>query len=323
MKTIIIKLKDYLEKVLGIGNIEIKRNEIAAIPFLLIDLYAFYKVNILTNELILFSLNNNDSIVPGTINKHVKIIKQQTKKDVVFLCDKMTSYTRRDLIKYKIPFIVPGNQMYLPILGLDLRERFKQNSTKTEELTPAAQVLILCTIHRKDDIPLTASELSDKLGYSCMTMVRAINEITSLDLGIDYKEGKKRYIKFEQNRKNLWVTALKYMKSPIKKEIYLNKIPEGITYYNAGLNALAEYTMIADSQCKTLAVSKNDWLKLKDNIEISENTEKYKLEVWTYPPVLFTKSDTVDKLSLYLSLISTDDERIEQSLKKMMENYKW
>ena len=323
MQNLILQLRDYLKKVLGIDNVEILKTEISSVPLMFSDLYTFYKIEILNQKLILFNLRQDDNIIPGTIKKHVEIIKQKVNKDIIFLCGQMTSYTRRDFINYKIQFIVPGNQMYLPNVGLDLREHFRQNMTMTEKLSPAAQVLLLYIIHRGVNIPLTASELSSKLGYSCMTMGRAITEIVGMKLGVDYKDGKKRCIKFEQFGRTLWNNSLKYMKSPVKKEIYLDNIPKGITYYNAGLTALAEYTMLAESRCKTLAVCKDDWLKIKDNIEILENTGKYKLEIWTYPPAIFAINGTVDKLSLYLSLMHIDDERIEQSLEKMMENYKW
>ena len=323
MHNLILQLRDYLKKVLGIDNVEILKTEIPSVPFMFSDLYTFYKIRILNKNLILFTLRQHDNVIPGTIKKHIEIIKQKVNKDIVFLCGQMTSYTRRDFINYKIQFIVPGNQMYLPNAGLDLREHFRQNMIITEKLSPAAQALVLYFIHNGIDISLTASELSDKLRYTCMTMGRAITEIVCMELGVDYKDGKKRYIRFEQVGKNLWNNSYKYMKSPVKKEVYINTIPNGIICFQAGLNALAEYTMIAEPQYKTIAVSKEDWLKIKDNTEILQNTGKYKLEVWTYPPGLFAENGIVDKLSLYLSLMTTDDERIEQSLEKMMENYKW
>jgi len=323
MENIILQLKDYLNKILGIENLKIAKIELSSIPFILTDLYTFYSVGILNQKLILFAHTQNDNIVPGTINKHIEIIKQKVNIDVVFLCRQMSSYTRRDFIKYKIPFIVPGNQMYIPMLGLDLREHFRQNKTLSAELTPAAQALLLYFIKDSVDIPLTASRISEKLGYACMTVIRAITEITTKGLGKDYKDGKKRYIKFEQKGKYLWDYAFKYLKSPVKKEINLNNVPDGVTYYKAGLNALAKYSMIAAPRNKTLAVSKEDWLKLKNKVEVLENIGEYKLQIWAYSPALYATNGTVDELSLYLSLMDVEDERVEQSLKKMMENYKW
>ncbi len=47
-----------------------------------------------------------------------------------------------DFIAQKVPFIVPGNQLYLPDLGLDLREYFRQRmtfwNTNQSNLRPAS-----------------------------------------------------------------------------------------------------------------------------------------------------------------------------------------
>ena len=40
----------------------------------------------------------------------------------------MASYERKRLIEQKVPSIVPGNQLYLPDLGLDLREYFRRRA---------------------------------------------------------------------------------------------------------------------------------------------------------------------------------------------------
>ena len=114
MQNLILQLRDYLKKVLGIDNVEILKTEISSVPLMFSDLYTFYKIEILNQKLILFTLRQDDNIIPGTIKKHVEIIKQKVNKDIIFLCGQMTSYTRRDFINYKIQFIVPGNQMYLP-----------------------------------------------------------------------------------------------------------------------------------------------------------------------------------------------------------------
>jgi hypothetical protein len=47
----------------------------------------------------------------------------------------------------KIPFIVPGNQLYLPDLGLDLREYFRQRSpTAQSALSPSAQAMLITAL---------------------------------------------------------------------------------------------------------------------------------------------------------------------------------
>ena len=52
---------------------------------------------------------------------------------VVYVTEALASYERRHLIAKKVPFIVPGNQLYLPELGIDLRVPFEDGP---QRLTP-------------------------------------------------------------------------------------------------------------------------------------------------------------------------------------------
>jgi hypothetical protein len=47
------------------------------------------------------------------------------------------------------------------------------------------------------------------------------------------------------------------------------------------------------------------------------------LELWRYAPDLFASHGRVDRLSLYLSLRETRDERVEAALEQMMEQLPW
>lgn len=39
---------------------------------------------------------------------------------VVYVTTTLASYERKRLVQQKVPFIVPGNQLYLPELAIDL-----------------------------------------------------------------------------------------------------------------------------------------------------------------------------------------------------------
>ena len=54
MQNLILQLRDYLKKVLGIDNVEILKTEISSVPLMFSDLYTFYKIEILNQKLILF-----------------------------------------------------------------------------------------------------------------------------------------------------------------------------------------------------------------------------------------------------------------------------
>ena len=47
------------------------------------------------------------------------------------------------------------------------------------------------------------------------------------------------------------------------------------------------------------------------------------IELWSYDPQFFATGNSVDVLSLYLSLKDEDDERVQQALSDMMEKMEW
>lgn len=50
---------------------------------------------------------------------------------------------------------------------------------------------------------------------------------------------------------------------------------------------------------------------------------KNMIEVWRYDPTLMSLNGYVDKLSLYLSLINDEDERVQIELEHLLETIEW
>jgi len=326
MINILVSLKLYLKQVLGIETNDPKTINISSIPFLLIDTYDFYEIELLSENLLLIVPKEGIKITPGVLNKHVEIIKKITGKHIVFLDSDITTYDRRQLIGYKISFIIPGNQLYMPELKLDLREYFYRQKQKIKFLTPAAQAVILYILNNKVQSSFTATYLSEKMGYSCMTMSRAITEVAQTQLAKIEKKGKERYVCFEKNKKKLWNKCIPLMRSPVKYELYLNELPERLKFFTAGLTGLSEYSMLAAPLQKTYAIDFDSWAKYKSENNVTafyHGETTYKLQIWVYSPELFAYKGIVDRFSLYLSLKDSSDERVQKSLNYMMENIKW
>jgi len=54
------------------------------------------------------------------------MLQARQQADLIYVRAQVTAYNRKRLIEQKVPFIVPGNQMYLPMLAIDLREHFRR-----------------------------------------------------------------------------------------------------------------------------------------------------------------------------------------------------
>lgn len=210
--------------------------------------------------------------------------------------------------------------MYLPNFGIDLREHFrKPPSQSIKSFSPATQAVVIFALLHKSVEGLIPSELSKKLGYTQMTMTRALDEFQTINLGEIIKKGKERRWYFRGNKYELWKQARSFMKSPLKYRTWLSKKK---SLPMAGLSALAQLSLLNEPSQPVFAISLDQWRALKKSgakeLPSSEGA-LIELEIWSYDPNLFAKDDIIDPFSLYLSLEENKDERIETALEQMME----
>ena len=95
----------------------------------------------------------------------------------------------------------------------------------------------------------------------------------------------------------------------------------------AGLSALAHYSMLAEPENSSIALSREVWKSLQKKATVrrtlADEPGALTVEVWNYTPTLFAQDGWVDRLSLYLSLKDTEDERVQDALDQMLEELPW
>jgi hypothetical protein len=160
-----------------------------------------------------------------------------------------------------------------------------------------------------------------------MAMTRSLDEIESLELAEVSTTGRKRLVSFDKNRRGLWKKALPHLRSPVKEGVWLKALIDELPVCQAGMTALARYSILNPQKRQVYAVFAKSWKDIKRKYPhriISDPDEaKYELEVWSYSPGLFANDKIVDPFSLYLSLRDIKDERVESAMEKMMESIEW
>jgi len=298
------------------------------LPFFLQESYIFYKSKILNLDCLFMVDVEKEENSPAVIHKHFNQVLKAWNGEIVYVRDQVTSYNRKRLVQHKIPFVVPGNQMYLPMLAVDFREHFRQKRKEIHTYSPATQALLLYWIYNKIDYPdleKTPTEMAKILDYTKMTMTRAFREIDSTLERDTVSKIKKNSV---DRLLHSWIDLRKQLyehgKSPVSKRYYLNdsKLSSHLTL-KAGLSALSAYSMLAAPMHRTFALSNDEWkaLKNKNNLHLlaKPDSDCVEIEVWTYPPALFARSNLIDRYSLYLSLRDSGDERIQMALKEMLD----
>jgi len=330
MKTknnIVIAFQKYLENALGIPITVIEWQEQVTLPFFLRDAYAFYTTVLLNTNCLIMYPKNNQELTPFSVKKHMSLVHEKWPGEIIYLNDGITAYNRKRLIEQKVSFIVPDKQMYLPFLGMDLREHFRKLKEAPIQFSPSTQNVVIYVLLFGNGQAYTPSGLAGVLGYTIMTMTRAFNELEAAGLANVEMKGKERLLSFRNDKRHLWEAAQKYLGSPIKKRLWIAQPINELLLPKAGLSALTHYSMLAEPAHTTVAASKENWELLRTQQEYREypaaEPGMYELEIWSYDPGRYAKDGFVDPFSLYLSLQGTNDERIESALDEMLEKWTW
>lgn len=327
MDNLLHDFERHLKETLNITVEPKKWEDVGSLPFFLRDSYAFYQVSFLETSCLLMIARDEAEQTPAAIRKHMVQVQAKWAGELLYLRSSVSAYNRKRLIEQKVPFVVPGNQMYLPMLGIDLREHFKQiRSVAPGKFSPATQTVVLHLLLHGPLNNCTPTRMAKKLGYAVMTMTRAFDELASLGMGEVATEGRERVLRFNLDKRGLWEKSLEFMRSPEKKRVYIRQPKEPWAGVFAGLTALAHYTLLAPPSVPVYAVGKDDWKSIK-LLKVSElpapEPQSFELEIWNYSPLLFQEDGVVDRFSLYLSLQDSTDERVQSALEKMMEEVLW
>jgi DNA-binding MarR family transcriptional regulator len=328
MTTELLVLERYLKEVLDVQVTTKPWPDGGRLPAVLRNLYSFFELQIMDVPCLIMRDRAREELSPATVRKHMALIREKWNADVIYVRERVTSYNRKRLIEQKIPFIVPGNQMYLPMLGIDLREHFRKLRAETPRFSPATQALIIHVLRRRgSENRITPAEAAHTLGYTTMSMTRAFNELEAANLEKIAQDGRQHILTVSVPRQALWEKALPFLRSPVKKRIHARLPKNHLPGPVAGLTALARRTDIAEPDHPIVAVSREKWKALKTQQQIIElpvpEPDAVEIEVWGYTPELFAGGGIVDPFSLFLSLKGHQDERVEAALEEMMRGIQW
>lgn len=328
MDQLATNFRRYLNETLEIDAHPKQWHGTGKLPIFLRNMYVFFELRILGTPCLAMAAKNKVEQTPAIIRKHMLQVRKKWQDEVVYVQQKMTSYNRKRLIQHKIPFVVPLNQMYLPFLGIDLREHFKKVREPEASFSPSTQLVVLYFLFHHDKPGLTPKQLARELGYSTMTMSRALDELDGAGMGTIAMEGRERVLRFDHDKNKVWETALDRLRSPVKKRLWVQSPLKKDLGIKAGLSALAHYSNLAEPANPVLALEGKHWKQIKAKggptvLDIAE-PNACELEIWSYSPKLFAKKKrVVDRFSLFLSMREDNDERVQSAIEEMMEQVEW
>ncbi len=322
----------YLEQIMGatLATRDLPASETRTVPLFLRSAYGFTEVSLLSRRVILASQREgHGNATPGEYATHLGLLRKALGADVALALPMLPGYTRNRLIKLGVPFLVPGHQMFLPFLAVDLRERGARSPHAPREvLSAAAQATLLLQLlhHSVERRPL--KEVATALGYTAMTMTNVANELEADGLCEVVKQARTRQLVFAVKGRELWDRAMPRLRSPVRTRQWI-RLPDTprLSMMMAGTTALERYSAIAGDRVPTYAIWQTEYRRRLGGkgLIVCEGVDDAEaaLECWSYDPARLSRGDSVDRLSLYLSLRDSYDERVQKELKTMLEETKW
>ncbi len=324
-------LQVYFKEVLGLETSSaLERLESKKLPFYIREQFDLYGIRLLDNAIVLAEYKADGAINTQQLEKQLQTLRDAMGIPVALVVFNLSALERKRLIQKGINFVVPGKQLFLPELLIDLREYFPRKKEKKDSLAPSSQAILLYHIlHRYEKIEnLSFKELGQKFGYTQMAITKIADDLRHHEL-CTIEGTKEKYIHFNGPIPELWNMAKPRLVSPVIKRVYTDTLPPNFLM-RCNESALPEYTEMAHSNQEYRAIEKNLFYSLeKANqwSDLNDQEGKYCLEVWKYDPQTLaegiTEESNVDPLSLYLSLTDMQDERIEMALDQIIEKFIW
>ena len=313
---------------------EIMQTETRFLPFDQIDKVSFHLQNKyafsyleLDGRLNLLLESKTDVFSINAILKEIVLFNKIIDIPVIYSCSELSHYQKSLLLRNHIPFIVKGNAISLPFLGMYLSRRMKHQQTKAKErFTPIAQFVFLYLFYSSYS-EVSFKQLAFEMKINKMSVSRAINELSESKIVETEAVGRAKKVMIPTSRDAFLKSALPFLQTPVLKVVYAApSLPINECFITAGTKALSEQSMLNENK-HVAALYLSRYLELKKSFVFTaddpDENDETEIEVWKYDPVILAQDGKADLVSLYLSLKDNQDERVKNELDTLWNNKQW
>lgn len=325
------RLQNYLGHILHTGIQLQPWDGAGRMPNFIARRYQFFAGSI-AQQSCLFAIDRDPGDdTPAQIKKQIEAMEREFPGIVVYTADRLTANRRARFIATGIAFAIPGNQLYVPALAVDLREVFRRSRDRgSERLSPAAQLtLFYCILSREvlqNDDTRSPSLIAEALGYSAMSIGRAFDELAARGLATVLNRGRRKVLSLDQDARRLLEVSRDVLRSPVQSTRFARFESKMPPMKYAGETALSHITGLSPPELQVYAIGGDEWKALAtggiEELEPSDEADAC-IEVWHYGPDLLSENATVDPLSLYAQFRDHPNERVAQAAENALDHVPW
>lgn len=321
---LVATLNDYVQSVLKTDLQLRSLGDVEKLPLFLEQQFELVEGCYAARPLIFAVEKGLGSSAPSAIRKYLAQIERLLGKPVVLVQSSMTGFQRTAHIEAGQPFIVPGKQLFMPQLGIALTERFSRKAIRhLDTLTPAAQLTLFTLLTDAHNEEATPSQLAKRLGYTAMSMGRAIDELATLRLVETKRLGREKRVSLAGQKQEIWGNAQALLVSPVRSSHFVRWLCPPPRLNLGGLSALEAHSDLMDAGIKTFAIDGPHWAVLKSDGTVESVKTDYEadaqLDVWHYSPAKVEQEDCCFLLSIYAQFKDDPDERVSLAAQSLIE----
>lgn len=309
---------EYIQRVLGLDVARADWKGRKKLPYFMLEAYRFEDVSI-GGCSCLFVKPQNKLAPMSALKKHIDLLRGQADQPVVFELDTISPYRKAAFIEARIPFVVPGRQLYLPFIGAVQRERgdVEPSDKSVEKLIPSAQMLLFYLI-LENCRDLFISEAAERFDMTPMSISRAARQLEMAGLVRRESRGVRKYIIIDEAPGDLFRKARPILINPVRKAVFIRRedMREGL--FEAGISVLSKRGKLNPPAAAVYGTALSETVFKTRVNELIDDKDYMVLEIWKYDPTLIILRNEADPLSLYMSLAHENDERVEQALDDML-----
>ena len=311
----------YIEDILHVTtSVSVYRHG-RALPLYLRNGYELYTLTIQNIRCLLAKPKEQANLT--VLRKQCGQLKKLTGLDCVLCLENIRAYTKSKMLSEGIPFVICGQQIYMPFLGIALAQNGIREIPKKDRLSFSTQKLLLTAIYQ-GWTQLTLTEAAKALGMSKMTVTRCFDELQSLGLDVVKPAGKMRRFIWENGRRALWEAVLPLLRTPVKLQYCLASIIDVGSAKLGGISAVCHYSMLADNPFITYAVTKDTAkaLELKKLLLAPEEENPAMIVQVLRYDLEYQDAAAIDPLTAILSLTDEEkmDPRVEAAIEEILED---
>ena len=249
--------------------------------------------------------------------KQISIIKEIENISIFLQLDVISSFRRQNLLENKIPFILKDKIVYLPFMATYLTNT-QYVDINVEKISLATQLLFTWILYQNAN-KYYVSDAVKSLGFSNMTLTRAYRQLCATQLFEEHKDGRKIFLTTSLSKVDLFNKMRPYLQSTFYTCGYILRKEITKDMVLAGESAFSQHAEINPPRIKTYAIEK----KLSNNIKLQRECYSYdeqvELQIWKHNPLTFSQNKkNIDTISLIISLLGNEDERLDKQIEKLL-----